>query len=743
MAKTNETSTIIDGIAAAETVDSSGQVLNVKGCDISSLKNGTGILNWEHSTAPVPNKVDSPRSTIGKIVFAKKIFTAKDCDNDRERFFWNKVKVPLVYIKARLFDGSGHPDAIAAAASFRDAVTHGEAPTINFSIEGHTIEQEGNKLQKSFARAVAATQKPCNKAAVASVLYDPVTGHNNIKDVEEKSADLLSNLVEKNEVPGRQVLSSVPIDYDPIVKEEDARVNLKIAVHNLVKALEAGSYNAAPGSLSGGACLQREDLKKVGKDFWKNQVKGAVRDYDRYSGKTFREFLKSRLPEVDDDFLDYFADAVNDFEFKKSENYRVRKLEHLALTMLSKAVRMNTQGFAEQAKTGAPGAVQSQSITVPPLKDSAPTKNPFETGLETPARAADNAYRNAALQPRFVDGHLHGAAHLKLHDEQHAMIHGLDVSHNNRAGSIARPGVSSSRRVKLPTGEHGIVKDALTGSESPTHAPSSAHAETIYHNAAKHFFGMGQYVPTTSYFQDPQYGAPGSVMKAIPNAEHVNRTRPDHQAILAAHGDSGELDKMALMDSIMGNSDRHGGNYMMDGKQIHLIDHGHALDYSDKDLTKRSENYYPVSQPSYLQDYHRNKTGSHEQKDHHGIKLHPDAANWVMGFSPQNLTSFMRSQGLPGNTAREAGRRLSVIQHTIQQKGMDTGTWEAYNAPYGQNSYIGHKLRGVPTPAEQYAEDRLKSADARDKANEARWAQEEQVRQQAIAAFKQQQGAVQ
>jgi hypothetical protein len=39
---------IIDGVAAAQTIDTSGELFVVSGADISSLNDGTGVLNSEH-----------------------------------------------------------------------------------------------------------------------------------------------------------------------------------------------------------------------------------------------------------------------------------------------------------------------------------------------------------------------------------------------------------------------------------------------------------------------------------------------------------------------------------------------------------------------------------------------------------------------------------------------------------------------------------------------------------------------
>jgi hypothetical protein len=159
--------TIIDGIAASEHLDSSGESLSIEGMDISSLGGPDSILNWEHGSKEKPSQV------VGKVTFARKIMKEKDAKNKREAYFWNKIKKPFLYIKAELFDGLGHSGAqdVAAMLKYKNKDKGEDSRlVVGFSIEGGKIEKKGMQVVKSIARDVAITVKPCNKVCDAELI---------------------------------------------------------------------------------------------------------------------------------------------------------------------------------------------------------------------------------------------------------------------------------------------------------------------------------------------------------------------------------------------------------------------------------------------------------------------------------------------------------------------------------------------------------------------------------------------
>lgn len=145
-------------------MDSSGEVISIEGMDISSLDK-SGVFNWEHLK-------DSPGQVVGKILKAKKIFSEKDCEDDRQKYFWNKCTVPYIYVMGELFDDY-KDSAKEVAGLFRyDADKEGmqEVDVVGFSIEGQYLQREGSVVTRSIARKCTITTANCNKMALAKMV---------------------------------------------------------------------------------------------------------------------------------------------------------------------------------------------------------------------------------------------------------------------------------------------------------------------------------------------------------------------------------------------------------------------------------------------------------------------------------------------------------------------------------------------------------------------------------------------
>lgn len=302
---------VIAGVFASEALDGTGEVLDVKGADISDFLEGRGVANYEHRSAE-DEKIPASE-VVGKVIHAHKVYGKKDCTNKLEEEAWDQIEMPFIWGVVRLYDAAGHPGAINLAAAIRDAHKNKEPCTIGFSIEGNTLlrtnghdltnRPDGHVLKRTMARRVAITFRPCNRTALFTLVADPKAPAG-----FEKFPGVNGTLeqAKKNEDPMYRRLGGYERNYSP---------------EELDKALEAGGYNAAPSALKGGAALQREHLD--GRHL-RNQVAAAFRDWDRKT--PIRKFLKSYLPDVDDAFLEKFADMAEQHALKKAEALLMKKL---------------------------------------------------------------------------------------------------------------------------------------------------------------------------------------------------------------------------------------------------------------------------------------------------------------------------------------------------------------------------------------------------------------------------------
>jgi hypothetical protein len=150
--------TEIDGIAGSSSRDTAGEILDLDGCDISELERGQGYLNDNHSNKLI--------DTLGRITHAKKIYKEEDCENERERYFWNKTKAPFLYFKGRLFDEQGdHRPAKAVAAILKHQSAADCPLKLKASVEGSVVKRDDRDrsiLKNTSIKGVALTFSPAN-----------------------------------------------------------------------------------------------------------------------------------------------------------------------------------------------------------------------------------------------------------------------------------------------------------------------------------------------------------------------------------------------------------------------------------------------------------------------------------------------------------------------------------------------------------------------------------------------------
>lgn len=156
----------IDCIAGSQLRDTQGEMLSVEGADISELQTGKGRWNDNHGKGFF--------NSIGRITEAKKILKAEDCENDRHRYYWDKVKVPFIYASGYLYDDEDHPNARAAAAILRNLHKNDVPLQLKASVEGGVVARgisDKSLLARTKIHSVALTFTPANN----NTLVEPIS----------------------------------------------------------------------------------------------------------------------------------------------------------------------------------------------------------------------------------------------------------------------------------------------------------------------------------------------------------------------------------------------------------------------------------------------------------------------------------------------------------------------------------------------------------------------------------------
>jgi len=155
----------IDMIAGSQLMDTQGEMLSVEGADISYLQQGLGFLNDNHGKGFFNN--------IGRVTYAKKIFKAEDCEDERQEKYWEEVRAPYIYVRGILYDTDDHPNAKAAAAILRNIHKSNIPLKIKASVEGGVVSRgiaDPSLLARTKIKGVALTFVPANNATLVEPL---------------------------------------------------------------------------------------------------------------------------------------------------------------------------------------------------------------------------------------------------------------------------------------------------------------------------------------------------------------------------------------------------------------------------------------------------------------------------------------------------------------------------------------------------------------------------------------------
>ena len=164
----------VDMCAGSALRDTQGEMLSVEGADISELQrindnHGKGFFN-----------------SIGTITSSKKIFKEEDCENDRQKYYWNKIKAPYIYARGFLHDDEDHPNAKAAAAILRNIHKHDSPLKLKASVEGGVLARgiaDPSLLARTKIHSIALTFVPANNATLVEPISLDKSSHDEATDM--------------------------------------------------------------------------------------------------------------------------------------------------------------------------------------------------------------------------------------------------------------------------------------------------------------------------------------------------------------------------------------------------------------------------------------------------------------------------------------------------------------------------------------------------------------------------------
>jgi hypothetical protein len=155
--------TIIEGVASTEKRDVQGEVLDISGADISTLEEGRGFVNSDHS--------GRFEHLVGRVLAAKKIHGLGDCETPTQVKYYQNLKKPFLWTKLELWDGHGHKEADAIGSIYKFYQDKGEEAPIKLSVEGKTLERgKDGVLKRTMIKGVAITVHPANRATRTDVV---------------------------------------------------------------------------------------------------------------------------------------------------------------------------------------------------------------------------------------------------------------------------------------------------------------------------------------------------------------------------------------------------------------------------------------------------------------------------------------------------------------------------------------------------------------------------------------------
>jgi len=227
----------VQGIASTPDQDLQGEIVDQHGLDISALKAGRGLFNFDH--------LKGPENILGQIEDAE---------------FMNIDGKKVLKVDGYLFKENDRSKGMYAIMK---GIKKGNSPRVHMSIEGKILERDfmnQKKIKKARIDKVALTLDPVNPYTYAEL----------VKSLTAESPAQISENIEQ-------------------VKQEEETVTLTrreltdVIEYAISKALSAGAPSGPAVTKVGGEAMQSESLDK----------KPKTMTYKEKNKKTKKEMIKS------------------------------------------------------------------------------------------------------------------------------------------------------------------------------------------------------------------------------------------------------------------------------------------------------------------------------------------------------------------------------------------------------------------------------------------------------------------
>jgi hypothetical protein len=208
-------------------------------------------------------------------------------------------------------------------------------------------------------------------------------------------------------------------------------------------------------------------------------------------------------------------------------------------------------------------------------------------------------------------------------------------------------------------GKTVFIKPEIDSPYDSCKSITTAEREALFYIVASEYFNLERYVPVTSVILDSTTDRKMSVMEKF-DGFHFYSKKPNQHGVKAIKtlGNSGVLEKLAIMDIALGNCDRNKLNYMLnESGEIGLIDNSFLFNFKDEII------------PAYILDYSIIKG-----QDLKNILIQQSTIDWISELDIFKFKELLEELGVDEINSAESTKRLLSMQTAVLTSKLDLGS---------------------------------------------------------------------